>query len=61
MSALTYLITGGFLKGHRTYILVGVAVISAAASFAVGDINLNELITAIATSLSVGTVRAAVT
>lgn len=60
MSWFPYLLAGGFLKGYRTYILAGVAVITAGASFAVGDINLNELVAILTTNLSIATTRAAV-
>ncbi|MFQ6778259.1 MAG: hypothetical protein ACLRFI_03105 [Alphaproteobacteria bacterium] len=37
---MSKIITGGFLSGHRTYILSGVGIISAIASYAVGDTDL---------------------
>jgi len=57
---LTWLLAGGFLKGYRTYILVGVAAITSIASFAVGDMSLTDLVKALSTELAIGTVRAAV-
>ena len=59
MENLTYLLTGGFLKGYRTYILTAIAVITVVAQFAVGDVNLTDAIQAVAMALGVGTVRAA--
>ena len=53
-------ITGGFLKGYRTYILAGVAALGALASYLVGDADLVTTITAVATSLGLGTLRASV-
>ena len=58
---LTWLLAGGFLKGYRTYILVGVAAMTIVANFAVGDIGLQEMVTQLSTALAIGTVRAAVT
>ena len=57
---LTSILTGGFLKGYRTYILAGVVVVGAAANWAVGDADLITTLTVIATALGVGTLRAAV-
>jgi hypothetical protein len=44
MNSLTWLITGGFVKGYRTQILGLVTALSALASWAVGDMTLAELI-----------------
>ena len=57
---LTWILTGGFVKGYRTYILTGVAVVGAFASYSVGDTDLIQTLTAIATALGVSTLRAAV-
>jgi hypothetical protein len=57
---LTWILTGGFAKGYRTYILTGVAVVGAIASYAVGDTDLVQTLTAVATALGVSTLRAAV-
>lgn len=59
MNAIGYILTGGFAKGYRTYILTGVAIVTVAAQFAVGDINLTDAIQAAALALGLGTVRAA--
>lgn len=34
---MTYVLTGGFLKGYRTYVLSGIAAITAVAYWSVGD------------------------
>jgi len=39
------IISGGFLKGYRTYILGFILAFQAIAQWAVGDSSLNELIT----------------
>ena len=54
------ILTAGFLKGYRTYILAAVGLISAAAGYAVGDLTLTQTIQAAAASLGLGTLRAAV-
>jgi hypothetical protein len=56
---LASLLTGGFAKGYRTYILAGVAALGALAAFATGDADLTHTITAVATSLGLGALRAA--
>ena len=45
MNLLTSLLTGGFLKGYRTYVLGGALVIQALASWAVGDMSLTAFLT----------------
>lgn len=42
-------ISGGFLKGHRTYILSGVGIISAIASYLIGDTDMFTMLQAIFT------------
>lgn len=44
---VTYLLTGGFAKGYRTYIIAAVAVVGAVASFSVGDLSLEATIAAV--------------
>ena len=39
-----YLISGGFLKGYRTYVIGGLLALTALAQFAVGDIDLQHLL-----------------
>lgn len=34
---MSYVLTGGFLKGYRTYVLSGLAAITAVAYWSVGD------------------------
>ena len=45
MAWLTYLLTGGFLKGYRTFILGGVLVLDAVAKYLVGDMSFVVLMT----------------
>ena len=61
MEKLTWLLSGGFLKGYRTYILVAVSAVTVLANFAVGDIGLQDMVSQLSTVLAVGTVRAAIT
>lgn len=42
---MLYLLSGGFLKGKRTYILGGLLALQAIAAWAVGDMSLAELAT----------------
>ena len=60
MEKLTWLLSGGFLKGYRTYILVAVSAATVLANFAVGDIGLQDMVSQLSTVLAVGTVRAAI-
>ena len=59
MNWIAYLITGGFAKGYRTYILAGLALVGVIGQYAVGDIGLTEAISQGATALGLGTLRAA--
>lgn len=52
MSNLGYILTGGFMKGYRTYILAALAVLTAAANYMIGTADLAATITAIVTALS---------
>lgn len=59
---LTWLLTGGFAKGYRTYILAALGALTAASAWAVGDQSGPETARAIweiVVSLSVGAARAA--
>ncbi len=40
---------GGFLSGHRTYIMSGVGILSAVAAYSVGDTDLFAMLQAIFT------------
>jgi hypothetical protein len=60
MNNFGWVLTGGFAKGYRTYILIAVAIGSAIASYSVGDIDLLKLIESMALALGVGTLRASV-
>jgi hypothetical protein len=55
---LGYVLSGGFLKGYRTYIAAGVIVLSGIASYLIGDTDLATTITTIATGLGFGALRA---
>jgi hypothetical protein len=56
---ITYIITGGFLKGYRTYVLAGAAAIGVVAQYLVGDVSLTEAVSGLAMALGLGTLRAA--
>lgn len=58
MENITWLLTGGFLKGYRTYVLAGVGVVTVVVGWAVGDISTHDAIREAALSLSAATVRA---
>lgn len=60
MNWIPYLLTGGFARGYRTYILVGLAIAGIAGQYATGDINLTQALSQGAEALGIGTVRAAV-
>lgn len=47
-----YLLTGGFAKGYRTYILVGLSVAGLLANFAVGDGDLQSTVIGVFTAIS---------
>ena len=60
---LTYILTGGFLAGKRTYVIGAALVIQAVASWAVGDLSLAglaEQLEDILTGLGLMTLRAGV-
>ena len=59
MSNLNYILTGGFLKGYRTYVMAAVVVVSALASYVTGDADLVHTIQTIAAGLGLGALRAA--
>lgn len=59
MKDLTWVLSGGFAKGYRTYIIAGLAVASAVASYATGDTDLMHTVQNVALSLGLGTLRAA--
>lgn len=44
MNMFLYIITGGFLKGYRSYILGALLIVQAVASWMVGDLGLVGLI-----------------
>lgn len=49
------LLTGGFAKGYRSYILSAITVLTAAAGWAVGDLNGMQAATAVTAALGVTT------
>jgi hypothetical protein len=49
---LASILTGGFAKGYRTYILAGLAIVGLIANFAVGDADLNSTVIGLATAVS---------
>lgn len=57
---LKYVLSGGFAAGYRTYIMAGVLVVSALASYAVGDVDLMHTVQNVAMGLGLGSLRAAV-
>lgn len=59
MGNLSWLLTGGFAAGYRTYIAAGMVVVSALAAYAVGDADLYHTITTVASGLGLGALRAA--
>lgn len=44
---MSYLLTGGFLKGYRTYVLSGLAAITAVAYWAIGDQSTTDTLRAL--------------
>ena len=56
---LTTILTGGFAKGYRTYIMAGVVVVTALAAYATGQADLVHTIQTIAGGLGLGALRAA--
>ena len=52
MQNLTWLLTGGFAKGYRTYILAAVAVGTALANYAIGDGDLTATVTLVSAALA---------
>lgn len=56
---LAYILTGGFAKGYRTYIMAGIAAVTVVAQFAVGDVSLSDAIQQLALALGLGTLRSA--
>jgi len=52
---LSEILTGGFAKGYRTYILMGLAIALAITNWAIGDATSMQTLTAVATALGIGT------
>ncbi len=46
---MTHFFKGGYLSGHRTYIISGVGIISALASYLVGDTDIFTMLQSIFT------------
>jgi hypothetical protein len=62
MQLLVLILTGGFVRGYRTYILCALAVLTQVGLWAVGDQSLGELLQHLPTlfeSLGLATLRAA--
>jgi hypothetical protein len=62
MGNLTWLLTGGFAKGYRTYVLAGLAAVTVVANWSLGDQTTNDSVQALwqlLMSLSFGAARAA--
>jgi hypothetical protein len=60
MENLSHILTGGFAKGYRTYLMAGLMVATALVSWMVGDSNFTDMVQHIAEGLGIGTLRAAV-
>jgi len=54
-SNVGYILTGGFLKPYRTYIIMGLALAGVAVSWAVGDTDTPHAINSILVILGLGT------
>lgn len=54
------ILTGGFLKGYRTYMFTGLAVATVVVQYLTGDMGLADAITAASVAAGVATTRAAV-
>ena len=55
MSWIPYILTGGFAKGYRTYILSGVAVVGAVAAWSIGDMDTIHMVIAVTGALGLNT------
>ena len=60
MDSMTYILSGGFLRGYRTYVLSAGGVIAALISYSVGDVDLVETVKAVTLALSAASIRSAV-
>lgn len=56
---MSYVLTGGFAKGYRTYIMTGLAALTVAAGWAVGDHSTAESVRALWEIFMAGGVAAA--
>ena len=57
---LGYILSGGFLAGYRTYLMAGLAVLTALVAYADGDVDLPHTVTNVIMGLGLGTLRAGV-
>jgi hypothetical protein len=60
---MSYILTGGFARGYRTYILAGVGAVVAIANWAVGDMSTQQALQTVwelAISISIGAARASI-
>jgi hypothetical protein len=60
MGNIGWILSGGFAKGYRTYVMASVVVITALAAYAVGDAGLIQTIQTVAGGTGLGALRAAV-
>jgi hypothetical protein len=60
MGNIGWILSGGFAKGYRTYVMASVVVITALAAYAVGDAGLIQTIQIVAGGTGLGALRAAV-
>jgi hypothetical protein len=55
MNNVLYYLSGGFLKGYRTYIIMAVGMITLFAGWAVGDITTADAVNSLLALLGLGT------
>lgn len=60
LGLIPYIVTGGFLKGYRTYIMAAVALGGVVAKYMVGDVDLMTAVPLAAVALGLGSLAAKV-
>jgi hypothetical protein len=60
METTTWLLTGGFAKNYRTYILAGLGAVTAVTQYSLGDADLMHTIQNVTLALSAATIRNAI-
>lgn len=55
METALHILTGGFLKSYRTYVLMALAFVTAIVGWSVGDMDTSQFLTFIFTTLGLGT------